>query len=378
MGSGRLDRVGSPFISYAQNGEDIVIARVLAGVDHGFYVDVGAADPIGYSATYALYRMGWSGINIEPVPRFADALKAVRPRDITIQSAAGDRPGEIELHVSDGTGLSTGIETQADRLNFLGFQTEPLVVPVRRLDDILREHRSPDLPIHVLKVDVEGMEYSVLNGVDFALWRPWLCVVEATEPLSQTLSHQEWEHLLIDHGYNFHLFDGLNRYYLADEHHDLGHHLANGVSIFDQPYQRAEVSLAIERHRESTIDQLQQAQLTIADLERDLVEVRTQLDTVTPDVIENETQLSELRLACDRLVEQLQFVTAQRNASWTHSLDLAGRLERGNVSEQERIRLQRQLDDLVASPTWRVGTRVASIGHRSGLIAVFRALRRWI
>ena len=36
-------------ISYAQNFEDVMLARVFAGRSDGFYVDVGAADPINLS-----------------------------------------------------------------------------------------------------------------------------------------------------------------------------------------------------------------------------------------------------------------------------------------------------------------------------------------
>ena len=34
-----------PFISYAQNYEDVILWRALRDVEQGFYVDVGAADP---------------------------------------------------------------------------------------------------------------------------------------------------------------------------------------------------------------------------------------------------------------------------------------------------------------------------------------------
>ena len=34
-----------PFISFAQNLEDVVLYRALSDVTHGFYVDVGANSP---------------------------------------------------------------------------------------------------------------------------------------------------------------------------------------------------------------------------------------------------------------------------------------------------------------------------------------------
>jgi hypothetical protein len=44
------------FISYAQNYEDVVLHRALSDVQRGFYVDVGAQDPIADSVTRAFYE----------------------------------------------------------------------------------------------------------------------------------------------------------------------------------------------------------------------------------------------------------------------------------------------------------------------------------
>jgi hypothetical protein len=74
-------------------------------------------------------------------------------------------------------------------------------------------------PVHFLKVDVEGFEADVLRGMDFPLCRPWIVVVEAIMPNSRDSNHA-WEHLVTDQ-YRFAWFDGLNRYYVADEHAEL-------------------------------------------------------------------------------------------------------------------------------------------------------------
>ena len=42
------------FVSYAQNYEDVMLARALRGVEQGFYIDVGAQDPVDDSVTKAL------------------------------------------------------------------------------------------------------------------------------------------------------------------------------------------------------------------------------------------------------------------------------------------------------------------------------------
>ena len=51
-----------PFVSYAQNQEDVVLARALRPDDRGgFWVDVGAGDPVWDSVTAALAERGWRG-----------------------------------------------------------------------------------------------------------------------------------------------------------------------------------------------------------------------------------------------------------------------------------------------------------------------------
>ena len=78
------------FVSFAQNGEDIVLWRALRHIRTGVYVDVGAADPIDDSVTKAFYERGWRGVNVEPVPAYAELLRQDRPRDLTFAEAAGN------------------------------------------------------------------------------------------------------------------------------------------------------------------------------------------------------------------------------------------------------------------------------------------------
>src|SRR5713101_373530 len=77
------------FRSYAQNFEDVMLHRALADVEHGFYVDVGAGDPVIDSVTKAFYDRGWHGINIEPDRGYFAKLKAPRPRDVNLNGACG-------------------------------------------------------------------------------------------------------------------------------------------------------------------------------------------------------------------------------------------------------------------------------------------------
>jgi FkbM family methyltransferase len=231
------------FVSYAQNLEDVVLWRVFQHVHKGTYVDVGAADPSEDSVTRAFYERGWSGLNIEPNPEFADRLRQERPRDAVVQACVGDSgDSSVILHVVVGTGLSTVRSDYAARITDPDLVVDSITVPNRRLDEILKSEGFTGRPIQFLKIDVEGAEQAVLASIDFGSWRPWVIVVEATEPRSTTVSFEAWEEVLLNANYTFCLFDGLNRFYVAKEHEELEADLSAPANFFDRPFLTAEES----------------------------------------------------------------------------------------------------------------------------------------
>jgi FkbM family methyltransferase len=210
------------FVSYAQTGEDVVLWRALGHLDSGRYVEVGANHPSEMSVTRAFYEHGWSGITVEPVPYFAEMHRAERPRDVLIEAAVTDEDVEsVTLHEIPGTGLSTLLDSVSERHGTAGWEHQDIVVPARRLDRVLAEHLGHDDPIHFMTVDVEGAEARVLASLDLTVWRPWVLVIEATSPLSAAPTHEQWEHVVLDAGYDLCLFDGLSRFYVAKEHAEL-------------------------------------------------------------------------------------------------------------------------------------------------------------
>jgi FkbM family methyltransferase len=214
-----LTTVGTlPFVSYAQNREDVVLTRALRDVQNGRYVDVGANDPIHESVSYAFYERGWSGITVEPVPEFAHRLREVRPRDVVIQAAITNDDSEtVTLHQIASTGLSTLVDDVGDGHRGAGWEIEDVEVEARRLDQVLEHAGWGGLEIHFMVIDTEGAERSVLETLDLTRWRPWILVVEATRPLTTEPSHDGWEHIILGGGYEFCLFDGLSRFYVAAE-----------------------------------------------------------------------------------------------------------------------------------------------------------------
>jgi hypothetical protein len=82
-------------ISYAQNLEDVMLARAFVGVTQGFYIDVGGYDPDNDSVTRFFYDSGWRGINVEPVPEQYEEFVRRRPRDVNLRAALGRADGQL-------------------------------------------------------------------------------------------------------------------------------------------------------------------------------------------------------------------------------------------------------------------------------------------
>ena len=77
-------------VSYAQNFEDVMLWRALEHVENGFYIDLGAQDPLADSVSMAFHEHGWKGIHVEPTPHYAQLLREQRPGDTVIEAAVAN------------------------------------------------------------------------------------------------------------------------------------------------------------------------------------------------------------------------------------------------------------------------------------------------
>ena len=217
-------RVRWPFgrrnVWYAQRGEDRRLAELLGQRRRGFYIDVGAWHPEKDSTTKFFYDRGWRGINVEPHPAFFAMLERERPRDVNLNVALGDRPGDEVFTLVGETGLSTfekPLAASAERW-VLENREKPAVVTtvpvvITTLADVCRKNVPAGTEIDFLKIDVEGWEERVLRGADWQAYRPNILVIEAVEPLRDVAAWEPWDANVRDQHYDFIEFDGLNRWY---------------------------------------------------------------------------------------------------------------------------------------------------------------------
>ena len=236
------------FVSYSQNYEDVMLWRSLRSIEHGFYIDVGAAWPDVDSVTKAFYQHGWRGINIEPNEELFLSLKEKRLEDINLNYAISDVNGVLHMNFLSNKGLSTADEEIASGHIERGNLNIRREVEAKTLDQVWVDHVPEGQEVHFVKIDVEGLEKSVISGLDWHSRRPWIVVVEATLPMSQVESHEEWEPILLSAGYLMAYADGLNRFYVAREREELMDRFRYPPNIWDDYVLSRQVELENINH----------------------------------------------------------------------------------------------------------------------------------
>ncbi len=236
------------FISYAQNREDVLLNRLFSDQAEGRYIDIGAYDPTVCSITRLFYDRGWSGINVEPDPSSFERVRSGRPRDVNVNMGVSDHTGSLPFYrfSSEASGLCTFSRKEADLRLQQGYPFVEQQVPVTSLAALCEAHVHG--PIDFLTIDVEGHEQAVISGADWKNYRPRVVVVESTHPLTTHPSHESWEAILLMHAYLYATFDGLNRFYVAEEAREDIEKLQVPPNVFDDylPYEAVQKQVEFE------------------------------------------------------------------------------------------------------------------------------------
>jgi FkbM family methyltransferase len=146
---------------------DDALQTAFNGVEKPLVLDIGANE--GQSVKYILDRCKTAEIiAFEPNPHAFAALKRLQDeRPFTCFNVAlGDTDSETELHVlehSESSSLLRPSHAGTQAMPHLGRMDARVKVPVRRLDDLMRETNA-SRPVDLLKIDVQGYEAKVLAG----------------------------------------------------------------------------------------------------------------------------------------------------------------------------------------------------------------------
>jgi FkbM family methyltransferase len=343
------------FVTFAQNYEDVRLWRIFHDVPAGAYIDIGAQEPTLDSVSRAFYDRGWRGINVEPNSHYADLLRADRQDEQVIEAAVSSRKGKIRFHASTDNGLSTGRDDLAAGHADAGFTFQEVEVSTITLDEVFELLSAP---CQWLKIDVEGMESEVIESWKSAESRPVVVIVEATLPNSQIQSYEDWEPALLQKGYKFVLFDGLNRWYLRNDRMVLAEQLAVPISIFDRfqvtaahPSVRNIVNNANERFTELEDSARASAEYALS--------LRSALDRLEKQYSDTASNLDSVNGQCATLHAELEATVARLNALQASNEDLKNRwaeklrlsLARTTAARAEAASARRELEALNADYT---------------------------
>ena len=168
---------------FSQGGEDAILQNIfrkqMDSGYKGFYIDVGAFHPYRDSNTYLFYRNGWQGINIDATPNSMAAFNKIRPRDVNLECGVGEVDGIMEYYiVSDNSTMNSFSKEGLIHNGMLTEVTKTIPVKVFTLKNILEKHNSRFTEIDFITIDVEGLDYEVLNSNDWLKYKPKIIATE--------------------------------------------------------------------------------------------------------------------------------------------------------------------------------------------------------
>ena len=189
-------------LSYAQEGEDILLNRIFNFKQSGVFVDVGAHHPKRFSNTYLFYKMGWRGVNIDAMPGSMAAFHNIRPLDKNIECGVGLKKGQLTFYIFKEPALNTFDENQARIYKSEGWELlEEKFVDVLPLVDLL-EANLESKEIDFMSIDVEGFELNILRSNNWTKFRPTFILIEDLKFSFDHLDENQVYQFLIGEGYS--------------------------------------------------------------------------------------------------------------------------------------------------------------------------------
>lgn len=191
--------------SYSQCGEDLLINYVFAlrGIQKPSYIDIGANDPFFLSNTALFYKKGSRGINIEANPGLHSKFLKKRPEDINLNIGISDKDGEMDFYIMEDNTLSTFSKSEYESMQLQGKKLKEIKkVRLTTVAGVIKKHFKGQFP-DFLSIDVEGMDFGILQSINFDGPRPKVICVEAAEysPIGAGARRNELIDFLADKGY---------------------------------------------------------------------------------------------------------------------------------------------------------------------------------
>jgi len=199
----RIHELQQQTLCFSQEGEDLILETFFEGVQNGFFVDVGAYYPIRFSNTYLFYLKGWTGVNIDARPQSMAIFNKIRPKDINLEVAIGQKEETLTYYMFDEPGLNSfSKEISEDRNKNTPYKIQKTAnIPLKRLETVLDEYLPTNTSIQFMSIDVEGLDLEVLQSNNWNKYKPKMILVE-TSVVSDGLAMNSPIHIyMVEKGY---------------------------------------------------------------------------------------------------------------------------------------------------------------------------------
>ena len=155
------------FFKSSQFGEDKKIIKLFDKSKKGTYLDVGCFHPIRQNNTYLMYKLGWSGINIDLNPLTIELFRIARPYDINICAAVSSKKGVKNFFFDHQLSSINTISKNHTLFIEKAFNIKNLKkrrIRTTTLDDLLKKRGIKK--IDFMNIDIEGHELEVLKTLN--------------------------------------------------------------------------------------------------------------------------------------------------------------------------------------------------------------------
>jgi len=197
--------------SFSLDGEDSILLKYLIGIKNGFYLDVGSHKPVKSSNTFLFYTLGWKGICIDPLPTLKKPYSLTRSRDLFIN--AGIVSSELKVQPKldfyfykkypDNSTFDPVRVEQLKKL-FSRFPTKKISVPLITVENMLTagsQKFGKICDFHLLNLDTEGFEKSILKDFFSLKIYPWIICVEDLGKTVSDLDTSDLHNLMTEEDY---------------------------------------------------------------------------------------------------------------------------------------------------------------------------------
>jgi len=150
---------------YSQLDQDKIVLQHYNNKSTGYFVEIGAWDGIQLSNTYAMEKLGWTGICVEPLPdRYSELVKnrSCKTYNVAIDKLGGQTLDFVVDHMLSGDIKRIDLA----RVN----TTNQIKVKTMNFTDLLDDAQAPSF-IDFLSLDTEGSEYDILVGLDHSKYK---------------------------------------------------------------------------------------------------------------------------------------------------------------------------------------------------------------